>query len=109
MLRSKASRWAAAPYLVWMVIFIVVPLFIVIGYALTDAQGAFTLEADLPVATSLDYPIAFRSMTSGKGVYASEFIGYRDCPPGEGQETPRRGIDPLDHAKWILFARNAIQ
>ena len=44
MLRSKASRWAAAPYLVWMVIFIVVPLFIVIGYALTDAQGAFTLD-----------------------------------------------------------------
>ena len=72
-------------------------------------KGAFTLEAELPVATSLDYPIAFRSMTSGKGVYASEFIGYRDCPPGEGQETPRRGIDPLDHAKWILFARNAIQ
>ena len=72
-------------------------------------KGAFTLEAELPVATSLDYPIAFRSMTSGKGVYASEFIGYRDCPPGEGQETSRRGIDPLDHAKWILFARNAIQ
>lgn len=44
MLRSKASRWAAAPYLVWMVVFIVVPLFIVIGYALTDAQGAFTLD-----------------------------------------------------------------
>ena len=44
MLRSKASRWAAAPYLVWMVIFIVVPLFIVIGYALTDAQGTFTLD-----------------------------------------------------------------
>ena len=44
MLRSKASRWAAAPYLVWMVIFIVVPLFIVIGYALTNADGAFTLE-----------------------------------------------------------------
>lgn len=72
-------------------------------------KGSFTLEAELPVATSLDYPIAFRSMTSGKGVYASEFIGYRDCPPGEGQEIPRRGIDPLDHAKWILFARNAIQ
>ena len=54
-------------------------------------KGAFTLEAELPVATSLDYPIAFRSMTSGKGVYTSEFIGYRDCPPGEGQETSRRG------------------
>ena len=44
MLRSKASRWAAAPYLLWMAIFIVVPLFIVIWYALTDASGAFTLQ-----------------------------------------------------------------
>ena len=44
MLRSKASRWVAAPYLVWMAIFIVVPLFIVIWYALTNADGAFTLQ-----------------------------------------------------------------
>lgn len=43
MLRSKASRWAAAPYLVWMCIFIVVPLAIVVWYALTDANGSFTL------------------------------------------------------------------
>ncbi|MBM6715205.1 ABC transporter permease [Gemmiger formicilis] len=44
MLRSKASRWAAAPYLLWMSIFIVVPLFIVIWYALTDSAGTFTLQ-----------------------------------------------------------------
>lgn len=72
-------------------------------------QGTFTLEADLPVATSLDYPTAFRSMTSGKGVYASAFWGYQECPPGEGKEAPRRGVDPLDHAKWILTARSAMQ
>lgn len=72
-------------------------------------QGTFTLEADLPVATSLDYPTAFRSMTSGKGVYASAFLGYQECPPGEGKEALRRGVDPLDHAKWILTARSAMQ
>jgi spermidine/putrescine transport system permease protein len=44
MIRSKASRWAAAPYLVWMCVFIVVPLVIVIYYALTNSDGAFTLE-----------------------------------------------------------------
>ena len=44
MLRSKASRWVAAPYLVWMAIFIVVPLFIVIWYVLTNSEGAFTLQ-----------------------------------------------------------------
>lgn len=72
-------------------------------------QGWFTLEADLPVSTSLDYPTTFRSMTSGKGVYASEFLGYEECPAGEGESAPRRGVDPLDYSKWILYARSAIQ
>ena len=44
MLRSKTSRWLAGPYLLWMAAFIVVPLFIVIWYALTNADGRFTLE-----------------------------------------------------------------
>ena len=44
MLRSKTSRWAAAPYLVWMGVFIVVPLVIVIYYAMTNAGGTFTLD-----------------------------------------------------------------
>lgn len=43
MLRSKTSRWAAAPYLVWMVLFIVVPLGIVVWYALTNSDGQVTL------------------------------------------------------------------
>ncbi|MEG0768704.1 MAG: ABC transporter permease [Ruthenibacterium sp.] len=34
----------AAPYLVWMTIFIVVPLCIVVYFAFTDPSGAFTLE-----------------------------------------------------------------
>ena len=44
MIRSKASRWAAAPYLVWMAAFIVVPLFIGIWDALTNSEGQPTLE-----------------------------------------------------------------
>ena len=44
MLKSKTSRWLAGPYLLWMAAFIVVPLFIVIWYALTNADGQFTLE-----------------------------------------------------------------
>ena len=44
MLKSKASRWLAGPYLLWMGIFIVVPLFIVVWYALTNSEGQFTLE-----------------------------------------------------------------
>lgn len=72
-------------------------------------QGQFTLETILPLATSLEYPIAFRSLTSGKGTYASEFCGYQECPLELGKTAPRRGVNPLDRAKWILYARNALQ
>ena len=44
MLKSKTSRWLAGPYLLWMAVFIVVPLFIVIWYALTNSDGQFTLD-----------------------------------------------------------------
>lgn len=42
--RGFLQRLIAAPYLVWMVIFIVVPLGMVLYYAFTDANGAFTLQ-----------------------------------------------------------------
>ena len=71
-------------------------------------RDTFTLEAVLPVATSLDYPVTFRSLTSGKGSYSSRFAGYRECPPGCGEDTPRRGVDPLDRARWFLHARSAM-
>ena len=34
----------AYPYFVWMMLFTVVPLIIVVYYAFTDANGAFTLD-----------------------------------------------------------------
>ena len=72
------------------------------------ANGEFTLEARLPAADSIDYPIAFRSLTSGKGLYSTRFDGYQECPLELGKTCPRRGINPLDRPKWILWARNAI-
>lgn len=41
---SLASKLIAAPYFLWAMIFIVVPLFFVLYYALTDSKGNFTLE-----------------------------------------------------------------
>ena len=73
------------------------------------SEGVFTLEAQLPAATSLDYPITFRSMTSGKGIFSSRFAGYQECPLELGATAKRRGINPLDRSKWILWARNALQ
>lgn len=40
----KKLRSFAYPYLVWMVIFIVVPLLMVVYFAFTDADGGFTME-----------------------------------------------------------------
>ena len=41
MMKSKA---AALPYVVWMVIFIVVPMALVVFFSFTDRSGHFTLE-----------------------------------------------------------------
>lgn len=42
--RSIMRSIAAAPHVFWAVLFIVVPLFIVVYYAFTDADGAFTFS-----------------------------------------------------------------
>lgn len=42
--KSFGSRLLASPYIVWMVIFIIVPLIMVVYYSFTDESGAFTLE-----------------------------------------------------------------
>lgn len=68
----------------------------------------FTLEASVPAASSLDYPVRFASLTHGKGVFFSNFDGYRDCPPELGKTARRRGPNPLDRSKWILYARGAM-
>lgn len=41
--KSFGSRIVAAPYIVWSAIFIIVPLIIMMYFALTDSSGAFTL------------------------------------------------------------------
>ena len=42
--RTLSQKLLAAPYIVWMIVFIVVPLAMVAYFALTTADGAFTLE-----------------------------------------------------------------
>lgn len=42
--KSFALRFAACPYYIWSIIFIVVPLFMVIYYTFTDGTGAFTFD-----------------------------------------------------------------
>jgi ribosomal protection tetracycline resistance protein len=70
--------------------------------------GAFKVEARIPVATSLEYPIKLGILTSGRGVMSMRFSGYKECPVELGASTKRRGVNPLDRAKWILNKRNAL-
>ncbi len=41
----------SAPYLLWSIVFIIIPLLMVFYYGLTDKSGAFTLENILAIAT----------------------------------------------------------
>lgn len=71
-------------------------------------DGRFTLEAEVPVAESLDYSMELLHKTSGKGTLKVRFCGYRPCPEGFTAETKRRGVNPLDRDKWILTRRSAM-
>ncbi|MBE6787471.1 MAG: ABC transporter permease [Ruminococcaceae bacterium] len=42
--KSFGNRLIASPYIVWAAIFIIVPLVIMVYFALTDASGTFTLQ-----------------------------------------------------------------
>ena len=71
-------------------------------------NGRFRLEAVMPLSASMDFPLRFRSMSSGRGAYSSAFYEYRPCPEGVTDTLPRKGVDPLDLQKWILYRRSAI-
>lgn len=67
------------------------------------------LEAIVPVATSMDFPTRLAVLSSGKAVLSQSFYGYRECRDGLEHINPRRGVNPLDRSKWILWARGAYQ
>ena len=66
-----------------------------------------SLEALVSAAQSMELPVRLASMSSGKAVYSAQFHGYRECRDGQIHENPRRGVNPLDRSRWILWARGA--
>ncbi len=38
------KAWLSGPYILWMVVFILLPLFMIVYYAFMDGQGSFTLD-----------------------------------------------------------------
>lgn len=67
------------------------------------------MEAIVPVAASMDFPTRLAVLSSGKAVLSQSFFGYRECRDGLEHINPRRGVNPLDRSKWILWARGAYQ
>ena len=72
-------------------------------------EETITLQALVPAASSLDYPTQFASVTGGRGSMSTSLHGYRECPMDLGHTAARHGVDPLDTAKYILAARNALE
>ncbi|QSO50731.1 TetM/TetW/TetO/TetS family tetracycline resistance ribosomal protection protein [Alicyclobacillus curvatus] len=70
--------------------------------------GRFTVEGTIPLATSLNYPMELAMLTGGRGTFWTRFLEYRECPPDVHAERTRRGVNPLDTAKYILWVRNAL-
>ncbi|OKP83998.1 GTP-binding protein [Paenibacillus helianthi] len=67
------------------------------------------IEGRLPLATSLEYPVSLSSYTKGRSTFTSFFAGYEECPPDVRAERTRRGVNPLDQARYILSVRKALE
>ena len=49
---TSKNKWLSAPYTLWSVVFIIIPLCMIFYYGLTDKTGAFTLENITAIATA---------------------------------------------------------
>ena len=52
-LKNNTRKWLAAPYSVWAVGFIIIPLFVILYYAFTSEEGALTKENRKALGISL--------------------------------------------------------
>lgn len=68
-----------------------------------------SLRALVPVSESLGYPTRLAQATAGRGGMSVRLHGYRECPLELGATAPRRNVDPLDTARYILAARSALE
>ncbi len=49
---TSKSKWLSTPYLIWSVVFIIIPLGMIFYYGMTDKSGAFTLTNITAIATA---------------------------------------------------------
>ena len=71
------------------------------------SNDSFFIKGQVPVSTSMEYPVKLSSISGGKGIMKTEFSGYQSCPLEKGDKCPREGVNPLDKSNYILSVRNA--
>lgn len=70
---------------------------------------SFILEAIVPVATSMEFPVFLAAQTGGKAIVSSRFHSYVEVSDEYAKTRAYKGISPLERSKYILQARGAIQ
>lgn len=106
--RSLLQRFAAAPYTVWAVLFIVIPLIFVAYYAFTDRDFAFTLDNIKAFFTPKYMTILWRSVKLAViatvicliiGYPAAYFIARTDPKKAEDPDNAPHAshVDELPH------------
>ena len=48
---TSKNKWLSTPYLLWSIVFIIIPLCMIVYYGLTDKTGTFTLDNITAIAT----------------------------------------------------------
>ncbi len=69
----------------------------------------FEMEGELPLASSMEYPVKLTSRSGGKARIDIQFKKYSPCSDTDGVLKAYKGINPLDRSKYILHHRGAIQ
>ena len=71
--------------------------------------GKIVLKGNIPLASSIDYPVKLASRTGGKAFIQLQFNKYEIVDDSLGKIRDYKGISPLDRAKYILKVRKAIK
>lgn len=72
-------------------------------------ENKMEISGEIPLSTSIDFPVKLSSRSGGKAKIKTWFAGYQKCKEEHGKTRPYKGVSPLDEAKYILKARKAIQ
>jgi len=73
-------------------------------------QGdTFILEAKIPVATSMEFPVFLAQQSGGQAIVSSSFDTYKEVADEFAKTRAYKGVSPLDRSKYILQERGAIQ